>query len=346
MIEKVYSFVKGGNVNDVYALTNKNGVKVEILTYGARIISIYAPDKNGVLGDCIVGCLTPEDYYGENNYFGATIGRYANRIGGARFTLDGNEYVLEANDNANSLHGGTSANFDRVVWNAEIEGETLAMRHVSPDGAGGYPGELSVCVRFTLTEDNALCIDYEATTDKDTVCNLTNHSYFNIGGQDTVLSHELMLKSRKITDVDGELIPHGEYIDIDDTAYSFYTPKAIGQDIFANEKWLKHCNGYDFNYCLERETAHGLEHFGYVYDKESGRRMDCYTTLPAVQLYTGCKTGESNAVGKKKYVNHCALCLETQGYPNSPNCPSFPTTVLRAGETYKEQTIYKFSVVK
>ncbi len=346
MIKKIYSFVKNSKTNDVYAFENKNGLKVEILTYGARIISIYAPDKNGVLGDCIVGCATPEDYYGENNYFGATIGRYGNRIGGACFPLNGKTYALEANDNGNTLHGGSTANFDRVIWDAEIDGDTLVMRHVSPDGAGGFPGTLRVTVRFTLTDDNALRIDYEAVSDKDTACNLTNHSYFNVGGQDTVLSHELMIKSRKITAVDEQLIPHGEYLDIDGTPYSFYKPKQIGQDLFSDAPLIKHCNGYDFNYCLDRETAHDLEHFAYVYDKASGRRMDCFTTLPGVQLYTACKTGESNAVGKKQYVNHCALCLETQDYPNAPNCPEYPSTLLKAGERYQQTTIYQFSVVK
>jgi aldose 1-epimerase len=245
------------------------------------------------------------------------------------------------------LHGGISSNFDRVVWQAEIENKTLVMRHVSPDGAGGFPGTLSVEVRFTLTEENELMIDYLAVSDKDTVCNLTNHSYFNLGGQDTVLGHILMIKSRQITDVDNELIPHGEYLDIDGTPYSFYQPKAIGKDTFSDAKLIKLCNGYDFNYCLERETAHGLEHFAYVYDPETGRRMDCYTTLPGVQLYTGCSTGDNKAVvGKKDYVNHCALCLETQGYPNSPNCPQYPSTLLKASERYEERTVYKFSVVK
>ncbi|MBQ8322921.1 MAG: galactose mutarotase [Clostridia bacterium] len=343
MIRKTYTFTKGENINDVYTLSNAQGTEVDILTYGARIVRISVPDKNGVFSDVIVGCKTPEDYYEKNPYFGATIGRYGNRIGGAKFSLNGKEYVLEANNGKNTLHGGTSGDFSRKVWQAEIAGNTLVLSHVSPDGEGGFPGELSVKVFFTLTEENALVIEYGAVSDKDTLCNLTNHSYFNLGGQDTVLSHELMIKARRMTPVDKELIPHGEYAEIDGTPYSFYKPKLLGEDMFSDAELIKHCNGYDFNYCLERD-GEGLQHFAYVYDKESGRRMDCYTTLPGVQLYTACATGGFK--GKKDYVNHCALCLETQGYPNSPNCPEYPSTVLKAGEKYGETTVYKFSVVK
>ena len=344
MITKTYSFEKNGQTNDVYTLENAQGAKVEILTYGARIHRILVPDKNGVFGDCLVGCKSPEDYYAPNPYFGATIGRFGNRIGEAKFTLNGVEYVLEQNDGKNSLHGGNTANFDRQIWNAEICGDTLKMRHVSPDGAGGFPGELSVCVSFRFTDENELIIRYEATADKDTLCNLTNHSFFNIGGQDTVLNHELMIQSHAITTVDKELIPHGEIMAIDKTPYSFFPAKKLGEDMFSEAEFIKMCGGYDFNYCLERKTAHELEHFAYVYDSETGRRMDCYTTLPAVQLYTAC--GQEGFEGKKVYKRHCALCLETQGYPNSPNCPEYPSTVLKAGEKYDETTVYKFSVIK
>lgn len=344
MIEKTYTFEKDGRVNDVYTLTNASGAQVDILTYGARILRISMPDKNGAFGDCIVGCAKPEDYYGENPYFGATIGRYGNRIGDGKFTLGGVLYSLEQNDGKNTLHGGVTANFDRQIWNAEICGDTLKLSHVSPDGAGGFPGTLSVVVSFRLTDENEVIIRYEATTDKDTLCNLTNHSYFNIGGQDTILNHELMIKSRAITPVDEGLIPHGELMEIDGTPYSFYPAKKLGKDMFSDAQFIKACNGYDFNYCLDRTTEKDLEHFAYVYDEETGRKMDCYTTLPGVQLYTACATGGYK--GKKDYVNHCALCLETQGYPNSPNCPQYPSTVLKAGEKYDETTVYKFSVVK
>ena len=341
MIQKTYSFVKDGKTNDVYTLSNKNGCEVDILTYGARIIRISVPDRKGHFSDCIVGCKRPEDYYGAPNYFGATIGRYGNRIGNSSFTLNGTTYHVEANEGKHSLHGGNSANFDCQIWEAEIEKDSLVLSHTSPDGAGGYPGKLEVHVRFTFNDQNELIIEYKAISDKDTLCNLTNHSYFNIGDKDTVLDQELMINSSKMTPVDKELIPHGEYMDIDGTPYSFLPAKRLGEDMFSDAPMIQQCNGYDFNYCLDR-VGKGLEHFAYVYDKETGRKMDCYTTLPGVQLYTACSTGGYK--GKKAYVNHCALCLETQGYPNSPNCPEYPSTVLKAGETYHEITVYKFSV--
>ncbi len=343
MIKKTYTFEKNGQINDVYTLTNANGCEVDVLTYGARLTRIWMPDKNGEFGDCLVGCKTVEDYYGPNPYFGATIGRYGNRIGGAEFTLNGVKYTLEKNNGANTLHGGNTENFDRKVWTAEIAGESLKMSLVSPDGAGGFPGELKVTVTFTLTDENEVKLDYVATTDKDTLCNLTNHSYFNIGGQDTVLGHKLTIRSYGITPTDDALIPHGEVLQTAGTPFDFSQGKLLGDDMFSDEHLIKHCNGFDFNYCLTRD-GDGLEYFATVYDPESGRRMDCYTTLPGVQLYTACGTGGFK--GKKDYVNHCALCLETQGWPNSPNCPEYPSTVLKAGETYHETTVYKFSVQK
>ena len=342
MIKKTYSFKKDGKTNDVYTLSNANGYEVDILTYGGRITRIWTPDKDGNFGDCIVGCKRVEDYYEKNPYFGATVGRYGNRIGGAQFDLNGKNYILEKNDGNNNLHGGSSTSFDRVVWHAEIVGDTLELFHVSPDGAGGFPGELQVKVTFTLTDHNELIIDYQALSDKDTICNLTNHAYFNLGGRETVLDHILMINAHKITPVDEELIPHGEYLDIDGTPYSFLPAKTLGQDMFSDEPTIKKCNGFDFNYCIDRRGS-GLEHFAFVYDPISGRRMDCYTTLPGVQLYTACATGGFQ--GKKNYVNHCALCLETQLYPNAPNCPDYPSALLKAGEAYHEITVYKFSAL-
>lgn len=346
MIKKTYSFEKDGKQNDVYTLSNKTGMEVDVLTYGAHIVRISTPDKNGNFDDVLVGCKKPEDYYGQYPYFGATIGRYGNRIGNGKFTIDGVEYQIDVNDNGNALHGGANGQFNRAIWKVEkTTDQSIALSHVSPDGAGGFPGEMKVLVTFTLTDDNALTIDYKAVCDKDTHCNLTNHAYFNLGGQnaETVLEQELMLKARQMTPVDDKLIPHGEFMNIDGTPYSFYDGKLLGKDMFSDAPMIKQCNGYDFNYCLEK-TGDGLEHFAYVYDEKSGRRMDCYTTLPGVQLYTACKTGGFK--GKRDYVNHCALCLETQRFPNTPNCPQYPTTLLKAGETYSETTVYKFSVVK
>lgn len=342
MIKKSHSFNHQGETYEVYTLTNANGCKMDILTLGARIIRLFTPDRKGKLGDVIVGFAKPEDYCGKISYYGATIGRFGNRIEKGKFTLNGKEYVLEINDRSNTLHGGNTANFDSVNWKAKIEGDRLIMSHLSPDGAGGYPGNLDVCVTFSLTDENEVVIEYYATTDKDTVCNLTNHAFFNLGDDDTVLSHELLIKARQMTPVDEELIPHGDYMDIDDTPYSFYPAKTLGKDIFSDAELIQRCNGYDFNYCLDR-IGKGLEHFACVYDEKSGRKMDCYTTLPGVQLYTAC---HMDLHGKKHYGDHSSLCLETQGFPNSPNCPQYPSTVLKAGETYQEKTVYKFSVVK
>ena len=343
MIKKTYSFLKNGQTNDVYTLSNQQGSEVDILTYGGRITRISMPDRKGVFHDCVVGCKRVEDYYEDNPYFGATIGRYGNRIGGAVFSLNGKQYTLEANDNGNTLHGGVSGDFSRKIWQAEIVDKRLVLSLISPDGEGGFPGTLSVSVSFELTEENRIIIEYKAVCDQDTVCNLTNHTYFNIGTQPTVLDHELMINARKMTPIDQQLIPHDEWLDIDGTPYSFLPAKPLGQDMFSDADMIRRCNGFDFNYCLDR-VGRSLQHFAYVYDKQSGRKMDCYTTLPGVQLYTACSTGSWQGEGKRPYGNHCALCLETQGFPNSPNCPSYPSTVLKAGEQYHEITVYKFSV--
>ena len=341
MVTKSYSFEKDGKQNDVYTLRNANGLEADILTYGARLIRLTAPDKAGVFSDVIVGCKTPEDYYGENPYFGATIGRYGNRIGGGKFTLNGEVFHVEQNEGENTLHGGSSTSFDRVIWDAHIEGKRLVLTHVSPDGAGGFPGTMTVQVAFSLNDENELKIEYTATTDKDTVCNLTNHSYFNLGHAPSILEHVMMIKSKRITPVDSALIPHGAYEDIDNTPYSFFPAKKLGKDMFSDAKLIAQCKGYDFNYCIDRE-GDGLELCATVYDEASGRQMDCYTTLPGVQLYTACALDSFD--GKRHYEQYCAFCLETQGYPNALNCPQYPSTVLKAGDTYHEITVYRFSV--
>ena len=340
MIEKTYSFYQNGKENGVYTLSNAR-MSVDILTYGARIIRILTPDKKGELADITVGCKTPEAYYGKNPYFGATVGRYANRIGGAKFTLNGVEYPLQANEKGNILHGGIDGDFSRKVWDAEVDGDTLILSLLSPDGESGFPGNLKVKAFFTLTDKDELVLRYEAVSDKDTVCNLTNHTYFNLAGEGTVLSHELFINAKQMTSCDRALIPDGSFIDIDGTAFSFANAKAIGRDIFADEPLLKHCNGYDFNYVIDRKTD-GLCLCASVHDKTSGRKMECYTTQQGVQLYTANSTG--GFVGKRVYETHCALCLETQNFPNSPNCPSFPSAILRAGECYEHTTVYRFFI--
>ena len=343
MIEKTYSFKKDGKQNEVYTLSNTQGMQVDILTYGARITRIVVPDKNGRFDDVVVGCKRAEDYYAQNPYFGATVGRYANRIGGATFSLNGKTYRLQANERNNILHGGVDGDFSRKIWQAAVNDNTLVLSLLSPDGESGFPGNLQVQVAFTLTEDNALVLDYQAVCDKDTVCNLTNHTYFNIGRQESVLSHELFIRAKQMTPCDDELIPHGEVAEIDGTPFSFWPAKPIGKDIFAKEGALQQCGGYDFNYVLSRE-GEGLRHFASLYDAETGRKMDCFTTLPGVQLYTA--NGMNGFHGKKTYAGHCAVCLETQFFPNAPNCPAYPSALLRAGEKYAHTTLYQFSADK
>lgn len=342
MITKSYSFSKDNQPIDVYTLRNSQGVEVDTLTYGARIIRISVPDKDGNFGDVIVGCKTPEGYFDPNPYFGATVGRYGNRIGNATFQLDGTRYALEANSGAHILHGGTQGSFSSKVWKASVEEDTLVLKHTSYDGESGFPGTLQVTLRIQLGEDNGLLLDYTATTDKDTVCNLTNHSYFNLGDTDDILDHELFIDADYITACESDLIPMGDFTPVVGTPYGFKPAKRIGKDICQSEGLLASCNGYDFNYVCN--NGKGLRSIAWVYDEKTGRKMEVLTTLPGVQLYTG--NGLTGFDGKKKYERHSAFCLETQCYPNSPNCPNFPTTTLRVGETYHETTIYRFSVEK
>lgn len=344
MIEKIKEFERNGKINEVYRITNKNGCELDILTYGARIIRLTAPDKDGNMGDVIVGYEKAEDYIDKSRaYYGALIGRYGNRIGGSKFTLNGKTYSLQANNGKNSLHGGFDG-FDVRTFDAEVKGEKLVLSYTSPDGEGGYPGTLKVECTYQYTDDNEVVIDYFATCDKDTVCNLTNHAYFNIGNDDTVLEQELMINASRITPVDDELIPHNDFMDIAGTPYSFKNGELLKTNMFSSDHMIANCKGFDFNYCLDCKGEKDIEHFAYVLDKASGRKMDCYTDQPGVQLYTS--NTMKGTVGKKVYENYCALCLETQGYPNSPNCPAYPSTVLKAGEPYRTTTIYKFSVQK
>lgn len=340
MITKTYSFEKDGKTISVYTLENKSGAKMQMLDYGARIISLCVHDKHGALHDVVVGYENPENYVGDGNYFGATVGRFCNRIENATFTLNGKDYFLERNDGQNCLHGGKNAGFDKAIWRAEIKGDSLTFTHFSPDGDGGFPGNFTVCATYRLTDDNRVEIEFVATCDKDTVCNLTQHAYFNLGYGDTVLDHTLFIDADKITACDKNLIPHGEFLDVKRTPYSFNPAKKIGKDIGENYGLIKECGGYDFNYCLN--DVGDKEPCAWLKAEDSGILLQCFTTLPGIQLYTANSTG--GTVGKRRYKNYCAVCLETQGFPNSPNCPTYPSTTLKAGEEYKSKTVYKFSL--
>ena len=342
MVKKTYTFTdKSGAAVDVYTLTNAKGMKMEVSALGGRILTLTAPDRNGKLADVLMGLARPEDYVDNHPYYGAFIGRYGNRIGGAEFTLGGKTYELEKNNGRNMLHGGF-VGFDRRLMTAKVDGEALVLSYHSPDGECGFPGNLDVDVKYELTDDGEVKLTYDAVSDADTLCNLTNHAYFNIGDDDTVLDQVLDINASRITPVDDELIPHGEFMDVIGTPYSFKGGVKLGKNMFSDDHMIALCHGFDFNYCLDRKTENDLEFCASVYDEKSGRYMECYTTLPGVQLYTSNTV--KGSVGKKTYENYAALCLETQGFPNSPNCPEYPSTVLKKGEKYHTETVYKFSV--
>jgi aldose 1-epimerase len=324
-----------------YTLTNGNGMQLSIINYGGTITKLTAPDKNGKMGDVVLGYDSLSGYTQRGNpYFGALIGRYGNRIGKAQFTLDGQTYNLNKNDGQNSLHGGAKG-YDKVVWTAEKQGDNaLKLTYHSKDGEGGYPGNLDVTVVYTLEADNAVKIDYTATTDKATPVNLTNHAYFNLsaGADSTILKEELQLNADKYTPVDAGLIPTGEIADVKGTPFDFTSPKPIGRDIAQVR------GGYDHNWVLNK-SGNGLSKAATIYDPTSGRVMEVSTTEPGIQFYTGNFLNGTlkNTKGGAKYIKHASICLETQHFPDSPNKPNFPSTILKPGETYKTTTVYKFS---
>lgn len=341
MVKKTYTFTDKCGTVDVYTLENARGMQMEVSTLGGRILTLTAPDRDGRFADVLMGLARPEDYVDNHPYYGAFIGRYGNRIGGAKFTLGGKTYELEKNNGRNMLHGGF-VGFDRRLMTAKVDGDALVLSYHSPDGECGFPGNLDVDVKYELTDDGEVKLTYDAVSDADTLCNLTNHAYFNIGDDDTVLDQVLDINASRITPVDDELIPHGEFMDVIGTPYSFKGGVKLGKNMFSDDHMIALCHGFDFNYCLDRKTENDLEFCASVYDEKSGRYMECYTTLPGVQLYTSNTV--KGSVGKKTYENYAALCLETQGFPNSPNCPEYPSTVLKKGEKYHTETVYKFSV--
>ncbi|WP_439882565.1 aldose epimerase family protein [Pontibacter sp. MBLB2868] len=338
-------FGKAPNGEEVslYTLTNKNGVEVKITNYGAIVTSIVTPDKNGKMGDITLGFDKVDGYIPNDPHFGGIVGRYANRIAKGKFSVDGQEYTLATNNAPNHLHGGITG-FDRVVWQAEElpEQNAIQLTYLSKDMEEGYPGNLKAVVTYTLTDDNGLKIDYEATTDKATPVNLTNHSYFNLSaGQDKdILNDVVQINADKFTVTDETLIPTGELKSVKGTPYDFTTPQPVGPRV----NTLPGGYGYDLNYVIDK-GGDDLTKAATVYDPTSGRMMEVFTTQPGIQFYTayhldGSLTGKNNTV----YARYAGLCLEAQHYPDSPNQPSFPSTILKPGEKYKETTIYKFGV--
>lgn len=335
-----------GETVELYTLKNAKGMEADISTYGGVIVSLKVPDRAGALGDVVLGFDDFQGYLLPPPYFGALIGRYGNRIGHARFTLDGVVYTLAKNDGDNSLHGGKRG-FDKVLWHARpLNRQSLALTYLSKDGEEGYPGNLSVTVAYTVTDHNELKIDYTAKTDKDTVLNLTNHSYFNLAGQGQgdILAHQLTLNADHYTPVDKGLIPTGELRSVAGTPFDFRQPHAIGERIGSSDEQIKLGGGYDHNFILNRSGG-ALSLAAKVTESASGRVMEVFTTEPAIQFYTGnFLDGTIHGKGGKVYGRRSALCLETQHYPDSPNHPSFPSTELRPGETYHTTTVYRFAV--
>jgi aldose 1-epimerase len=346
--KQAFGKLPDGTSIELYTLSNPNGFQAGIMTYGGTVVSLTAPDRNGKFADVVLGADSLEGYLKQTNYFGAIIGRYGNRIGHATFKLDGKQYNLPKNDGDNTLHGGPQG-FDKRVWKATpagaAEGQSLELTYVSKDGEEGFPGTLSVRVVYTLTTRNELKIDYTATTDKDTVVNLTNHSYFNLAGQGEgdVLGHQVTIDAGRFTPVDAGLIPTGELRAVKGTPFDFTTATAIGARIGQSDQQLKFGNGYDHNWVLNKGQG-GLTKAAEVYEPKTGRVLEVWTTEPAMQFYTGNSlSGSVPGKGGKVYPIRSAFCMETQHYPDSPNKPSFPSTVLKPGTTYHTTTIYRFS---
>jgi aldose 1-epimerase len=337
-----------GTAVESFTLRNAHGIEVKAITYGAIITSIRVPDRGGRFDDIVLGYDDLAGYLSKPSYFGAVVGRYGNRIARGRFTLDGKTYTLATNNGPNHLHGGRKG-FDKVAWKGEPASgagtTSVTFRYTSRDGEEGYPGTLDARVTYVLTDRDELSFEYAATTDKPTVVNLTQHSYFNLsGGSTDILGHELTIDADRYTPVDATLIPTGQLASVQGTPFDFRRATAIGARIGQDDEQLRHGGGYDHNFVINRH-GEGLVHAARLVDPRSGRTLDVQTTEPGVQFYSGnfldgSITGKGGIVYKKRW----ALCLETQHFPDSPNQPAFPSTVLRPGKEYRSKTVLTFGV--
>lgn len=350
MIEKKsFGKLDDGSEVSLLILKNINGMEVKIISYGATVVSLTAPDKNNKYEDVVLGYDNLEGYIKDNAYFGAIVGRYGNRIAKGQFTLDGKKYQLTINNNENHLHGGkigfNKKNWEIVNTNENKDGASVTFKYLSKDGEEGYPGNLELLVTYTLTNNNELKISYSAKTDKITILNPTHHSYFNLTGNpnNTILEHEVMINANKFTPVNSSLIPTGKLESVENTPLDFRKLKKIGKDINSDYEQIKLGLGYDHNFVINRNNNEVIK-IAEVYEPTSGRFMEVFSNQPGVQFYTGNFLNGS-AIGKNgiKYNYRTAFCLEAQHYPDSPNQPSFPSVVLKPGEEYKQTTIYKFS---
>jgi aldose 1-epimerase len=336
-----------GKPIELYTLSNQHGMKVAIATYGATVINLIVRDRDGKPDDVALGFDTIQPYFTQSPFFGSTIGRYANRIAKGRFQLDGQTYQIPINDPPNALHGGPIG-FDKQLWKARVISSSPASLELtlrSPDGDQGFPGNLDVSVTFTVTDQNELQMSYQATTDKPTIVNLTNHTYFNLAGagNGNILAEILRINADKYTPCDDTQIPTGEIKSIADTVVDFRTPKAVGARLAVKDPTSNPIR-YNENYVLNQGSKVGLNLAAELYDPESGRVLEVLTDQPGLEFYTGSFLNGMRGKGGKLYEPYYALCLETQHYPDSPNHSNFPSTALRPGETYKTETIYRFSI--
>lgn len=349
ILKKQFGRIKGGKVAHLYTLKNKNGMQIDVTDFGANIVRILVPDKKGIFQDVVLGYDNPAQYEVNSPGYGSFIGRHANRIGSAKFELNDKTFTLEKNDGNNNLHSG-SKSYNKYMYDVEIyeeDDETqIEFSRFSEDMEQGFPGNLEVSVSYTLTNDNELVIEYYAMSDKDTIINFTNHSYFNLAGHNsgTILNHKIMIDADKFTPTDDELIPTGELRDVEGTPMDFRVSKSIGSDIEKDYVPLKQAGGYDHNYVLKttREEANKVAE---LYEEHSGRLMEVFTDMPGLQLYTG-NFIDGKEQGKDKYIysKRDGVCFETQYFPNSCNISEFPSCILKADKEFDSVTIYKFSI--
>jgi aldose 1-epimerase len=341
-----FGVTQDGAPIDCYTLTNAHQLTADIMTYGGTLVALRAPNRSGTFDDVVLGFDTLDPYLDEHPYFGVTVGRYANRIRDGRFELNGVPYTLAVNNGPNHLHGGPDG-FHRKVWNAQEraadDGPSVELNYLSRDGEENYPGNLSVTVIYTLTDQNELRIDYTATTDADTIINLTNHSYFNLAAGGSILDHELQLFASQFVPTDATNIPYGDLRPVKGTPMDFTTPTAIGAHIAVDDEQIRHGKGYDHTWVLDK--AEGvLGQAARLYAPSTGRTMEVLTTEPGIQFYSGSML-DGSLVGKggQRYEQYAGLCLEAHHLPDSPNQPQFPSTLLRPGEVYRQTTVYRFT---
>jgi aldose 1-epimerase len=345
---KYWGSVGGADINN-YSLKNIHGIRVSLIDFGATIQSLFVPDRNGVFEDIVLGYTELDGYISDTSYYGCTVGRYANRIGSGNFAVDGIVYTLPKNDGTNTLHGGING-FNKKKWTSmnvfSEEGEAVRMTYTSPDGEEGFPGTLRVSVTFILTDENELIIEYEANTDRKTVLNLTNHSYFNLMGEGNgdILNHVLQVFSDRAVEIDSRLIPTGRFIPVDGTPLDFRAPRTVGLSINEACISLQLAKGYDHTFVLDKRSSEELTYAARLYEPSKGRVLEVWTTEPGVHVYTGNFLNGGTGKNGKTYPYRSAICLETQHFADSPNRLEFPTTVLEPGETFRSRTVYKFSV--